>query len=226
VDIIHPPVFYLKHDISETGFWLRLQVEHTQLVSIDRASHCDPETETSSISKAQLSRLHLKTRTESSLRYVVDNVQNCDCYINTPSSQTHRYQSWFTALCTSQVWAMMEIISAPNLKLILQWAWSNYVCGCSWYGISQQMACPVLSSDWLLVANTSHWTCSELQLTQRLRHLPRWLEEHSFINGLSFRINYLLDFIKGGKIQFSIAQSVSLLAAAVSEVILTLNEQK
>jgi hypothetical protein len=31
LDIIHRPVFYLKHDVSETGFGLRLQVEPTQM---------------------------------------------------------------------------------------------------------------------------------------------------------------------------------------------------
>jgi hypothetical protein len=31
LDITHHPVFYLKHNISETGFHLRLQVEPTQL---------------------------------------------------------------------------------------------------------------------------------------------------------------------------------------------------
>jgi hypothetical protein len=29
LDIIYRPVFYLKHDISETGMWFRLQVEPT-----------------------------------------------------------------------------------------------------------------------------------------------------------------------------------------------------
>jgi hypothetical protein len=36
--IIHRSVYISKHDVSETGFCLRLQVKHTQLVSIDRAS--------------------------------------------------------------------------------------------------------------------------------------------------------------------------------------------
>jgi hypothetical protein len=31
LDIIHRHVSYLKHDISETGFCLRLQVQPTQL---------------------------------------------------------------------------------------------------------------------------------------------------------------------------------------------------
>jgi hypothetical protein len=53
-DIIHCPVFYLKHDVSETDFCLHIQVEPTQLVPVDRAS---------------LS--HLKMQTESSLRIVV-----------------------------------------------------------------------------------------------------------------------------------------------------------
>jgi hypothetical protein len=39
-DIIHRPVAYLKHDILETGFCLRLQVVPTQLGQIDRASPC------------------------------------------------------------------------------------------------------------------------------------------------------------------------------------------
>jgi hypothetical protein len=55
LDIVHRPVFYLKQDVSETGFCLRIQVE----------------TETSSFYWANLSRFHLKTETESSLRNVV-----------------------------------------------------------------------------------------------------------------------------------------------------------
>jgi hypothetical protein len=46
LDITHPPVFYLKHGVSETEFCLRLQV-------------------------AQLSMFHLRTERESSLRNVV-----------------------------------------------------------------------------------------------------------------------------------------------------------
>jgi hypothetical protein len=38
LDIIHSPVFYLKHNISKTGFCSRLHVKPTQLDSIDRAS--------------------------------------------------------------------------------------------------------------------------------------------------------------------------------------------
>jgi hypothetical protein len=37
-DIIHRHVFYLKHDVSETGFCLRLRAETTQLGPTDRAS--------------------------------------------------------------------------------------------------------------------------------------------------------------------------------------------
>jgi hypothetical protein len=76
---IHCPVCFSKHNFSETGFCLRLQVETTQLGPIDRASvytpswcwHRCPEIGTSSIDWAQLSRFHLKTETESSLRNVV-----------------------------------------------------------------------------------------------------------------------------------------------------------
>jgi hypothetical protein len=35
---IHGPVFHLIYNVSETGFCLRLQVHHTQLDTIDRAS--------------------------------------------------------------------------------------------------------------------------------------------------------------------------------------------
>jgi hypothetical protein len=38
LDIIHHPVFYLKHNVTETGFCLRLQAEHTQSVPKDRIS--------------------------------------------------------------------------------------------------------------------------------------------------------------------------------------------
>jgi hypothetical protein len=36
MDIIYRPVFYLRHNVSETEFCLRLQVEITQLDPIDR----------------------------------------------------------------------------------------------------------------------------------------------------------------------------------------------
>jgi hypothetical protein len=62
LDIIHHPVFYLKQDVSETGFCLHLQVDRSQLGS---------ETEVSTIYWSQLSRFHLKTETKSSLRNVV-----------------------------------------------------------------------------------------------------------------------------------------------------------
>jgi hypothetical protein len=65
LDIVHRPVFILKHNVSETGFCLR------------------PKIKTSSIDWAQLSRFYLKTKTESSLRNVailsknwtMDNIQ-------------------------------------------------------------------------------------------------------------------------------------------------------
>jgi hypothetical protein len=61
LDIIYHPVFYLKHrsiyiskhNVSETGFCLHLQVKPTQLGPIDRASP------------------YLKTETQSSLRNVL-----------------------------------------------------------------------------------------------------------------------------------------------------------
>jgi hypothetical protein len=58
----HRPVYFSKHNVSETGFSLRLQVKPTIK---------GPEIGTSSIDWAQLSRFYLKTETESSLRNVV-----------------------------------------------------------------------------------------------------------------------------------------------------------
>jgi hypothetical protein len=40
LDIVHRPVTYLKHDISETGFCVRLQVEASKLGLIERDSLC------------------------------------------------------------------------------------------------------------------------------------------------------------------------------------------
>jgi hypothetical protein len=44
LDIINRPVFYLKHNVSETGFFLRLQMETTQLGHKDRVGPCLPDT--------------------------------------------------------------------------------------------------------------------------------------------------------------------------------------
>jgi hypothetical protein len=38
LDIIHRPVFYLKQNVSVTGFFFRLQMEPTQLGPIDAVS--------------------------------------------------------------------------------------------------------------------------------------------------------------------------------------------
>jgi hypothetical protein len=40
LNIIQPPVFCLKHDVSDTEFCLSLQVEAIQLWPIDEASLC------------------------------------------------------------------------------------------------------------------------------------------------------------------------------------------
>jgi hypothetical protein len=89
LDIIHRPVFYLKHHVSEAGFCLRLKVEPTQISPAERAILClRTETETYSFSWAHLSRFHLEMETESSLQNAVyymndrtmDNVQNWDSY--------------------------------------------------------------------------------------------------------------------------------------------------
>jgi hypothetical protein len=64
------PVYFSKHNISETGFCLSLQVKPTQLGPIDRTSPylCSGS---SSIDWAQLSRFCLKTETGSSLWNIV-----------------------------------------------------------------------------------------------------------------------------------------------------------
>jgi hypothetical protein len=62
LDIIHRPVFILKHNVSEIGFCLRLQVKPSQLGSIDRAS---PEIGMNFIYWALQGRLYLKTEGES-----------------------------------------------------------------------------------------------------------------------------------------------------------------
>jgi hypothetical protein len=61
--LVHRLAFYRKHDVSESGFCLRLQADPIQMDPVDRGSLC------------------LRT---------MDNVQNCDSYINIPSSQTYR----------------------------------------------------------------------------------------------------------------------------------------
>jgi hypothetical protein len=51
LDIIHRPVFYLEHNVSETGFCLLLQAEPTYLGPIDGAGLyiiSGPESETGS----------------------------------------------------------------------------------------------------------------------------------------------------------------------------------
>jgi hypothetical protein len=79
-DIIRRPDLYLKQDVVEAGFCLRLQVELTQIGPREIASlflriqrldlsvlSLSPERETSYFYLALLSRFHLRTETESSL---------------------------------------------------------------------------------------------------------------------------------------------------------------
>jgi hypothetical protein len=40
LDVIHRPVFYLKHDVSETEFCLCLQVRTTEIGRIEKAELC------------------------------------------------------------------------------------------------------------------------------------------------------------------------------------------
>jgi hypothetical protein len=101
------PDYFSKHNVSETGFCLRLQVKPTQLSPIDRVS---PYLRTS-IDWAQLSRFYLKTETKSSFRKVwfwkiirrfldkdktMDNVRKHNIRTSVRSSETVRsyYQSF------------------------------------------------------------------------------------------------------------------------------------
>jgi hypothetical protein len=66
LDIIHRPVFYLKLDVPETEFCLRLEMEPTPL-----------RRQTSSVNGVHLSRFHQSSETESSLRnFRVDDDSN------------------------------------------------------------------------------------------------------------------------------------------------------
>jgi hypothetical protein len=66
LDIIHCSVFYLKHDVSETGFCPTI------------------------LYWAHLSGFHMKFNAIYWFVTKLDNVQNCGSYINIPSSRTYR----------------------------------------------------------------------------------------------------------------------------------------
>jgi hypothetical protein len=74
LDIIHRPVFYLKHDVSESGFWI-LQVEPTQMGPIGRVSLCvlGPPEDWDRIESPKHRVLNKRPDDEY--------VQNCDNYI-------------------------------------------------------------------------------------------------------------------------------------------------
>jgi hypothetical protein len=60
LEIIHCLAFYLKHDVSESGFCLRLHVEPTQMGPADRANLCLWTTDnTSSVYKASTTQTTL-----------------------------------------------------------------------------------------------------------------------------------------------------------------------
>jgi hypothetical protein len=85
--------FYFKHDVSETGFGLSIQVEPNQLRLIDRAS---PETETSNYLLGPTEYVPHRDKIQSQKRRVLSTrqddgyAQNCYSYINIPSSQIYR----------------------------------------------------------------------------------------------------------------------------------------
>jgi hypothetical protein len=69
-NIIHRPLFYLKHDASETGFCLRPQVRPTEMGPIEALSK-GPIWVGSTWTRTQYSSFFYKDRTK-------DNAQNCD----------------------------------------------------------------------------------------------------------------------------------------------------
>jgi hypothetical protein len=87
LDIVHLPVYISNPHVSDTEF--RLHVKLTQFCPIDKASPY-LRTPVPTQDRAQLSRLYLKTKTESSLRNVVfwnikrtmDNVQKHNICVN------------------------------------------------------------------------------------------------------------------------------------------------
>jgi hypothetical protein len=71
LNIIHRPVFYLKHSVSDIGFCIRLQVDPNQLVPTDRSSLCHRRL-------AQLSRFNLETYRIQSPRHLLLNKRQSD----------------------------------------------------------------------------------------------------------------------------------------------------
>jgi hypothetical protein len=62
LEIIHRPLFYLKHTVFETRFTLRLKMKSTQKGPIDRTSLC--------LRTNFIIRSNLKTETESGFLYI------------------------------------------------------------------------------------------------------------------------------------------------------------
>jgi hypothetical protein len=112
LDIIYCPVFYLKCNILETGFYLRLQAKPTQLGSIDRGSPLPPGFFLLFfINWALLSRFCLNMETESSLwntvswikNRMIDNIQkhnNC-IFVTAGGSDVPLILLvlWYTSVC-------------------------------------------------------------------------------------------------------------------------------
>jgi hypothetical protein len=78
LDIIHLPLSYLKHNVSETGVCLRLQVDATQ------STELLPVSGTEQVPSEDGDRIQSPK---------MDNAQNCDRYINIPPSHTYRSYS-------------------------------------------------------------------------------------------------------------------------------------
>jgi hypothetical protein len=107
-------LFYLKYNISETVFCLRLQVEPTQLGPIDTASPYSQRRRQNPVSETL--RVLSKNR-------MMDNVQEHNSCINMPSSQTLRSYWKFIWSKNSKIiitmFQLLKIISLLNLLFYL-----------------------------------------------------------------------------------------------------------
>jgi hypothetical protein len=108
LDIIRRPII-LKHDVSETGLCLLLQVEHTQMGPTERSNLClrirqRIAPSTGLILVGSIWRRSQNPVSETSYYKIKDgtinNIQNCDSYINIPSPQT--YRSYLTFVLISR----------------------------------------------------------------------------------------------------------------------------
>jgi hypothetical protein len=100
LDIIHHPVFYLKHDVSETGSCLHLQVEPTQVRPVNRASLRMRQRQTPSVGPIWVDTTR-RDRIQSPKHRVLNkrHVQNCGSYINIVTGRPNARVELFVICC-------------------------------------------------------------------------------------------------------------------------------